>query len=131
LEGEHLLKIKTLFTITAVFFFINALIALITPETQLSLYEVTTGPGEKYMAQWAGLGSITVALIAFFARDFTESEARRSIVFTLTIYFIIGFVISITGTLSGLMGTIGWSLVIVCFMFAVGYGYFLFKRTNN
>ena len=130
-EGENQMKLKTLFIITAVLFIINAPIALITPGTQLSLYGISTGPGENYMAQWAGLGSITVALIAWFARNHTKSEVRQSIVLTLLIYFILGFVISVIGTLSGAMNAIGWSLVIIYFLFTLGYAYFLLKKPMN
>jgi ABC-type uncharacterized transport system involved in gliding motility auxiliary subunit len=58
------MKFKVLLVITAIFFIINSVIALLTPATQLSLYAVTTGAGEKYMGQWGGLGSLTVALLA-------------------------------------------------------------------
>lgn len=125
------MKLKTLFIITAVFFIINAPIALLIPRTQLSLYGVTTCPGGNYMAQWAGLGSITIALIAWFSRNLAESEARRGIVLTLMIYFILGFVISVLGTISGVMSAMGWSLVLIYLLFAIGYAYFLYKKPSN
>ena len=125
------MKLKTLFIITTAFFIINAPIALLVPGTQLSLYGVTTSPGANYMAQWAGLGSITIALIAWLARNLEDSEARRNIVLTLMIYFILGFVISVFGTITGVMSAMGWSLVLICLLFAIGYAYFLNKKPSN
>jgi hypothetical protein len=121
------MKIRTLFVITAIFFAINAPIALITPGTQLSLYGISPEPGANYMAQWAGLGSVVVALLAWFARDISDYQARRSIIVTLTVYFIIGSVISILGATSGLINLTGWILTIICLLFTVVYSYFLFK----
>lgn len=63
------MKLRTLFLITAVFFTINAPIALLSPATQLSLYGVPAGPGASYMAQWAGLGSVAIALMSWLSRD--------------------------------------------------------------
>ena len=79
------------------------------------------------MAQWAGLGSVVVALLAWFARDISDYQARRSIIVTLTIYFIIGSVISILGATSGLINLTGLILTIICLLFTVAYSYFLFK----
>jgi len=76
-KEEMIMKLRTLFIITAAFFAMNAPIALLFPMTQLSLYGVAAGPGASYMAQWAGLGSVAVALTAWFARNLANSEWRR------------------------------------------------------
>jgi ABC-type uncharacterized transport system involved in gliding motility auxiliary subunit len=125
------MKFKVLLVITAIFFIINALIALLIPATQLSLYDVTTGAGEKYMGQWAGLGSMAVALLAWFSRNISDYEASRAIYLTLLIYFIVGLIISITGTISGVMSAMGWSLVIIYLLFATAYAYFLLRHPKS
>ena len=124
------MKLKNLFVITALFFLINAVVALLVPGTQLSLYGVTSGPGEKYMGQWAGLGSIAIGLLAWFARNVADPDAKRAIIITLLIYFVIGVVISVLGTISGVMSAMGWSLVIIYLLFAAGYAYFLFRKPS-
>ena len=68
----------------------NSAIAILMPHVHLSLYGVKTSPGANYMAQWAGLGSVVVALIAWFARKFDEPKVQRKIVLILVIYFILG-----------------------------------------
>ena len=122
------MKLKTLFSITSVFFIINSAIAILMPQVQLSLYGVITNPGANYMAQWAGLGSVAVALIAWFARNFNVPKVQREIVLILLIYFILGFGISLLGTISGVMNAMGWSLAIVCLLFAISYAYFYFLK---
>ena len=122
------MKLKTLFFITAIFFAINAPIAVVFPAVQLSLYGVSTGPAQNYMAQWAGLGSVVVALVAWFARNLAEGKARDSAALTLLIYFLFSFGISVSGIVSGVMSVIGWPLAGICLLFASGYGYFLLKK---
>ena len=125
------MKLKTLFTVTAVFFIINSAIAILIPGIQLSLYGVAEGAGADYMAQWAGLGSVVVALTAWFARKFDDTEAQRKIILTLMIYFILAFGISMLGILKGIMNTLGWSLAILCLFFAIGYSYYFLKNPKT
>lgn len=125
------MKLKNMFIITAVFFLVNSVIALLAPAMQLSIYGVTSGPGEKYMAQWAGLGSIAICSLAWLSRNVTDPKAQRANNLTLLIYFSIGFFISLLGTLSGVMNVMGWSLVIIYVLFAAGYAFFLFGKTSN
>lgn len=120
------MKLKTLFTVTAVFFILNSAIAILIPEIQLSLYGVSEGAGANYMAQWAGLGSVVVALTAWFARKIDNTNTQRNIVLTLMIYFILAFGISMLGIFKGIMNTIGWSLAILCLFFTIGYSYYYF-----
>ena len=122
------MKLKTLFTITAVFFLIYSAIAILIPEIQLSLYGVVESAGANYMAQWAGLGSLVVSLIAWFARKFDNSNTQRQIIFLLMIYFILAVGISMVGILKGIMNDIGWSLAIICLFFAIGYFYYYLKK---
>lgn len=122
------MKLKTLLLVTAVFFIVNAPIALIFPATQLSLYGMEAGPGVNYMAQWAGLGSAAIALMAWFARGVPESEAKRVVLPTLMIYFTLSLIVSVYGVISGVMSAIGWALAGICLLFAVGYGYLLLEK---
>jgi hypothetical protein len=125
------MKYKVLLVITAIFFILNSIIALLTPATQLSLYNVTTGAGEKYMGQWGGLGSLAVALLAWFSRNISDYDARKAINLTLLFYFIVGLTISITGTVSGVMSAMGWSLVAIYLVFTIAYSYFLFRNLKS
>lgn len=122
------MKLKTLLLVTAVFFTVNAPIALIFPGTQLSLYGIVAEPGVNYMAQWDGLGSVAIALMAWFARDIKKSEAEKVVLPTLMIYFILSFIVSVYGVMSGVMSLVGWLLAGICLLFAAGYGYFLLGK---
>jgi hypothetical protein len=98
------------------------------PQVQLSLYGVITSPGANYMAQWAGLGSIVVALIAWFTRKFDDQKVQHNIVLILLIYFIFGLYISVLGITSGIMNATGWFLASICLFFVISYAYFYLRR---
>jgi hypothetical protein len=125
------MKLRTLFSITALFFIINAPIALLIPGRMLSLYGIAPGPGVNHMAQWAGLGSIMIALIAWIARNEPGSQIGRSITLALLIYFILGAAVSLYGTLAGIMSNIGWVLVIIYSIFTLSYSYSFLKNPDR
>jgi len=128
LGGENFLRVNTLFTITSIFFIINAPISLLSPATQLSIYGIETGQSENYIMQHAALGSVVIALMAWFAWNLSESQIRQQILLTLMIYFILGFVLSVLGIFTGVMSARGWSLGVICMVFAAWYGYFQLKK---
>ena len=66
------------------------------------------------------------ALISWFAKDFSDLNARRGVVTSLFIFDTIGFVVSLLGVFAKAMDSTGWSVVIIFLLLALGYGYFLF-----
>ena len=124
------MKLNTLLLLTAVLYLCNAVITLTAPSVQLSLYGDTAGPGGRYMAQWAGLGSLAVGLLALALRTVTERSAQRAATLAFMVYFLVGAALSVVGTMSGLMRTSAWSLVAVQVFFAVAYGYLLTRRLD-
>ncbi|HUV00818.1 MAG TPA: hypothetical protein VMW32_07645, partial [Bacteroidales bacterium] len=79
------MKLKILLFVNAIFFFINGICALLIPVTVLSLYGVTPGPEQNFMGQYAGMGSIAIALITWLSRNIADSVAKRSIIPALLI----------------------------------------------
>ena len=77
------------------------------------------------MSQFAGLGSIAVALVAFFVRKVRDPLALRGLSLAFLITHGIGAIISIQNTLSGVI-KLGWPIVILYSIFTIGYAYFFF-----
>jgi tetrahydromethanopterin S-methyltransferase subunit C len=118
------MKLKGLLMVNAVVFGASGLCALLFPEAVLSLYGVISGPEVMLMSQYAGMGSITIGLLAWLARNVKDVKAQRAIILSLLITYIIGVIVSVLGTISGLM-KIGWAVVGLYLVFASAYGYFL------
>lgn len=115
------MRLKHLLMATAVFSLANALITLPIPAVQLSLYGVTDGAAVRYMAQWAGLGSLAVGLIALMSRSVADQHAQRAVGLALLAYCVVGAGLSVLGTLTAVMSPWGWSLVVLYLLFAAGY----------
>ena len=125
------MKLRFFLIANAVVLGVSGLCAVILPKSVLSLYGVTSDPAATLMAQYAGLGSIAISLIAWFGRDMNEAQAKKLIIPAFLISFGIGVIISVLGTISGIM-KIGWAVVGLYLVFALGYAYFqFFKRSND
>ena len=124
------MNLKNLMIVNAIVSGASGICAVLIPGPVLSLYGVTSGPTVTLMAQYAGLGSIVIGLVAWLTRNVKDSEAQRAIILTLLIANIIGVIISVLGTISGVM-KVGWPVVGVYLFFSLGYAYFLFIKQKT
>jgi len=125
------MKLRTLLVINSIVLGASGICAVLFPASVLSLYGVVLGPSVILMAQYAGLGSIAIGLVAWLTRNVEDSEAQRAIILAFLITNIIGVIISVLGTLSGVM-KVGWPVVGLYLLFAIGYAYFqIIKQTTS
>ena len=125
------MKLNTLLLLNAIFSLLNAIGAILMPVFILNTYGVKQGYGVELMAQYAGIGSVVIGLLAYFTTKIESSDAKRYIILSIFISDVIGVIISIYGTLKGIMSVVGWSLVVIYLFFTIGYGYYLFVRKNT
>ena len=118
------MRLKHLLVLTAILGGSSGIIAVSIPALALSLYGITPEPAVTLLSRYAGLGSIAIALVAWFARNVEDVPAQRAIVRAFLITHIIGVVISVVGTLSGVMAS-GWPVVGLYLALAAGYAFFL------
>jgi hypothetical protein len=71
------MKLKTLFIINAIFLGASGISAVLKPAIVCSLYGVDINPEVLMMSQYAGLGSIVIALVAWFSRNIKDSSIER------------------------------------------------------
>ena len=119
------MRLKHLLIVNAVFMLGNGVVTVLLPTAQLSLYGLTTGTTERLMAQYAGLGSIALGLLAWLSRDVVDPAARRAVVLTLLVAHLIGAAVSIVGSLSGTLHALGWLIAGCYLLFTIGYALFL------
>ena len=123
------MRLKHLLVLTAILAGSNGIIAVSIPTLVLSLYGVTPEPAVTLMSRYAGLGSVAIALVAWFARNVEDIQAQRAIVRAFFVTHLVGVVISIAGTLSGVMA-FGWPVVGLYLVIASGYAFFLLTGPN-
>lgn len=120
------MKLKTLLVINAVVFGVSGICAVLKPAIVCSLYGVDINPEVLMMSQYAGLGSIAVALVSWFSRKIKNSRALRGILLALLITYSVGAIISVQNTISGVIA-FGWPVIVLYSVFGIGYTYFLFS----
>lgn len=124
------MRLKTLLVTNAVLLGASGACAVLMPARMVALYGVKLGPEVVMMARYAGLGSLAIALVAWFSRNVQAPEAQRGIVVALLITFVIGTVISLVDTLSHVM-KIGWPVVGTYAVFALAYAYVFFFNADR
>ena len=122
------MKLKHLLIINTVVCLVYGIILVLSPATMLSLHGVAQDPGTRLMAQYFGSTLITMGLLTWFARNVADSEAQGVFILALLIGSVIGIVISVFGTVSGPMNAVGWSVVAIYILMALGFGYLQFMK---
>jgi len=116
--------------IKAIVCLVFGILLVLVPAILLSLYGITLGPGGIFMARLYGASLVGNLMLSWFARNAADSEARQAIVLDLFVYDAIGFVVALLAQLSGLMNPLGWSIVVIYLLLALGYGYFQFVKPS-
>jgi hypothetical protein len=119
------MKLKTLFVVNAVILGGSGICAVLLPARVCSIYGVESNAEIMMMAQYAGLGSIAVALIDWLCRNVKDSRALKGITLGFLITYAIGAIVSVQNTISGVIA-FGWPIVLLYSVLAIAYAYFLF-----
>jgi hypothetical protein len=121
------MKLKNLLIVNAIVLGGSGISAVLMPSKVLLFYGVELNPAVLMMAQYAGLGSVAIGLVAWFSRNVGDLKAQRTIVLAFLLTYIIAIVISVQGTISGVM-KVGWPVVVLYSLLASGYAYFQFMK---
>ena len=125
------MKLNTLMVINAIVAVVFGIAFVLVPAQSVSLYGVTADEPLKLTAQLFGAALIGFAVLTWFARNATESDARTAIVLALFISDGIGFIVSLIAQLGGVLNTLGWLNVGIYLLLALGFGYFQFVRPTS
>ena len=124
------MKLKTFLTVNAIVSCSFRAMSLLFPAQVMSLYGAEPDAAISMLAQYSGLGSVALGLVPWFARNMELSEAQKTIIPALLICNLIGVIITVLGSLSGAL-KMGWPTVGLYCVFAVGYAWFLFSKSQK
>jgi hypothetical protein len=124
------MKLNTLLTINAVVILVYAVGALFIPATMLIMYGMTYGPGEQLMTRYFGASMLALGLLSWLARNATDAIARRAVILAFLVFDTAGAVVSVQGTLSGVMSSLGWQVVAIFLVLLLGFVYFQFAKPD-
>ena len=122
------MPIKTLMIINAIIAIVFGIALVIIPGQFLSLYGPIPDEPMKNIGQLFGAALIGFALLTWTARNATDSDARKAIVFALFVANGIGFIVALIGQLSNVLNQLGWSTVVIYLLLTFGWGYFQFSK---
>jgi hypothetical protein len=120
------MKLRNLLMINALIAFAYGISYQVAPKTILSLYGVAQGPDEVFLSRLFGAALIGISLLTWFVRDISHSETKQAVVLSMLVYDIIGVIVAVHATVSGVMNAVGWTGVAVFSFLALGYAYFQF-----
>jgi hypothetical protein len=120
-------KLRTLFTITAVVATLFGVALLLVPEPFTEFYNAELGDAGSHLGRLLGVAYIGFGIIAWMAKESQDSTARRAIILGYFVSFVLAFLVALIDQIRFNFSAMGWSTVVIDLLFAIGYGYFQFK----
>ena len=84
-----------------------------------------------FMAREYGGALIGIFFLCWFSRDSAGSKALNAVILWGFIYDLVNLIVAFAAILSGTMNSLGWAIVAVYLLFAIGFGYFLFLKPKT
>ncbi|MGB6422824.1 MAG: hypothetical protein WBF05_13400 [Anaerolineales bacterium] len=122
------MKLKSLFVFNAITAIIFGVGSVLAPQMIVSLFGATLNPAGMLMMRYGGAWLIGIGLLAWFARNAADSEARRAIILAFLICYSIAFIVALISQLAAVLNAFGWGTVALNLLLALGYGYFQFAK---
>ena len=101
---------------------------LIAPAALLAVLGAESNAVTDLVARIFGAELAGLALVSWFTRNAEELEMQRRLAFSYVVSNTLGFVGSLSGTLAGTFDSLGWLLVALYLIYAVGFTVFLLRN---
>jgi hypothetical protein len=96
---------------------------MLAPGASLSLYGITSDAALHAIAQYFGAAHVAFAVLLWLALRLNDSRFLRVIAISFFAGDLTGSVVLLLAQLRGTMNSMGWALVGLSLVFAIGYGY--------
>jgi hypothetical protein len=126
-----MMKLKTVLIFNAIATTIFGIGSVLAPQTLVNLFGSTLNPAGALMMQYGGTWLIGIGLLAWFARNAADSDARQAIVLAFLICYCIAFIVALLAQLDNVLNAFGWGTVALNLVLAMGYGYFQFANPER
>jgi ABC-type transport system involved in multi-copper enzyme maturation permease subunit len=120
------MKLRNLYLANSIIMLVLALGLILMTSVMVNLFGVNNGAETRTLSQLLGVGLVVSGMITLLAREVTDPMARSAINFSNLIADVLGVVVALNATLTGVFGWFGWLLVVVYLLLALGFGYFQF-----
>lgn len=120
------MKLKNLYLLNTVLALVFALGLFLMTPIMLKLFGMNNTKDTVTLSQFIAVELVVSGLTTFLARDVADRAARNAINTGNMIAGVLGFIVALNATLSGVMGWFGYVVVVIYAVIAVGFAYFQF-----
>jgi hypothetical protein len=124
------MKLSTFLLVKAVICFVFGIGYAVAPIAVGSIYAINLDPDGIIMARFFAAILIGIGLMLWLCKD-ADWNVLKNITLSLCIADTIGFIVALVGQLTGVMNALGWIIVAIWFLLALGLGYFRFLKPGN
>jgi hypothetical protein len=125
-----MVSVSLLFTLNTIVGLVFALGLLVIPEQLMVLYGAAPSPAAVYVARLFGALILGFITILWFSRNSEKNETRRAILMGGLVGWGVGLIVALVGQFSGVVNNLGWLNVVIYFLFALDFFFFLFVRKD-
>jgi len=97
---------------------------LIFPAYMMEPMGVSLDETSTSFARMFGSLIISIPVLIFYARRSSNSGFRRAVVYSAGIYLFVSTIFLLKNQIEGLMNSLGWSIVLLHFVFLLWFGYY-------
>ena len=120
------MKLRNLYLANTIITLVLALGLLLMTSVMVDLFGMNNVAETRTLSQLLGVGLVVSGMITLLTREVTDPMARSAINYSNLIAGVLGVVVALNATLTGVFGWFGWVLVVVYLFIALGFGYFQF-----
>ena len=120
------MTLRNLLIATAVLGIVFGLSYLLAPQAVMQLFGTHSDASGYLAARFFGGATIGLGIMAWLARERGGEVAEDVVVPGFTLVFVLGLVLAVLGTVTGLFSAVGWLVVIIFLAFAAAFAYFQF-----
>lgn len=122
------MKLSTLMLTKSVICLVFGTIFVLAPAALLAIYGVKNADASVvFMTRLYGAAFLLLGIMLWFARNDPGSVALRAIVLAVLIGDAVGFVVALLGQLGAVLNGLGWSVVALYLLLALGFGYYFVR----
>jgi hypothetical protein len=125
------MKLRNLYILNTIVSLGFALGFLVMSPFLLGLFGMDNTADARTLAQLIAVELVVGGVTTLLARDVTDVKATGAINTGNFLAGVLGTVIALSATLSGVMGWFGWVVTAVYLFIAIAFGYFQFMKPAN
>ncbi len=120
------MKLRNMYLLNTIISLVFAIGLLLMTPVMLGLFGMDNTKDAVVLAQLIAVELVVGGLITLLARDVTDPKARSAINYGNMVAGVLGVVVALNATLTGVMGWFGYVVLAIYAIVALGFAYFQF-----